>query len=614
MSTPTDPDLHAETSPTQDPGPEPKPTDAPRTAPEPPADDDRSPVSEKTPQSAWGLFHSFEERGMPPPAENTLTDTHSCARLLSTFSDRLVVASTPGTDLPPVLYVADPGTGLVGCGPDRILALSIEVADDLLSDYEELYTMAARAETDSADAEAPPPLPSRRAVINHARGLRSARAPERHQKVVGGVLLHDMQMGGTLASRLTVVPHAQLDADMSVIGTAGGVLDIRSLRILPPSLGGTHFISRNTGVHFHRGARNQHVDRILPAPDAVDHQSRTGFIMRWMGWHMTHSPRRDLLGLIAEGNSGKTTLMNCVQAGLGDYAHVIRPQALGGTRSSSDARPGAHNDELLHFGYGRRLVVVPESGRLNLNRELLNRATGGDRLPTRPIRRAAVQVTVTAALVVVGNTPGPGQSTGAVLGIGGNDETSAALRDRARIVRLPRRGEGAGSPPDDKQLAAAALPTNWTQGFREAALARLLEWAVLMIDQDDPPERTAEMVSDQAHQESAERTRWEAEFIPGVLTQDPARALRDHSKVGRTAPGCADSHSVYQLYLIWHQTYGGDRPPAPQRAVTDALLRHYPGLRETAREGKTLTDQGGGRHKTTHYDGYYIREPGANEV
>ena len=549
---------------------------------------------------------------MPPPAEQTLTDTHSCARLLSSFSDHLVVASTPGTDLPPVIYVVDPGTGLVSCGTDRILALSIEVADDLLSDYEDLYTMAIRAETGSADAQAPPPLPSRRVVINHARGLRSARAPERHQQVVGGVLLHDMRMGGTLASRLTIAPHAELDADMSVIGTPGGVLDIRSLRILPPKEGGRHFISRNTGVQYIRGARDRHVDRIMPAPDAVDHQSRLGFIMRWMGWHMTHPPRRDLLGLIAEGNSGKTTLINCHLAGLGDYAQVIRPQALGGTRASGDGGPGAHNDEILAFGSGRRLVVVPEAGRLN--RELLNRATGGDRLPTRPIRRAAVQVTVTAGLVIVGNPPGPGQSTGAVLGIGGDDKTSAALRDRARIVRMPRRGEGAGSPPDDRGLAAAALPTNWTRPFREAALARLLEWAVLMIDQDDPPEPTAEMVGDQAHQEFAEQVGWKAEFIPGVLTQDPERAVWDHSKVGRSAPRCADSHGVYQQYLIWHETYGSSSPPAPQRAVTDALLRHYPGLRETVREGKTPAGQGGDRHNTRLFDGYYICQPGVNEL
>ena len=218
MSTATDPDLRREVNPPDDPGPAP----VPRTAAELPADDDRSPASEETPQSAWERFNSFEARGMPPPAEQTLTDTHSCARLLSSYSDHLVVASTPAADFPPVIYVADPGTGLVSCRPDRILALSMAVADDLLSDYEELYTMVARAEADSVDAEAPPPLPSRRAVINHARGLRSARAPERHQKVVGGVLLHDMQMGGTLASRLTVVPHAQLDADMSVIGTARG--------------------------------------------------------------------------------------------------------------------------------------------------------------------------------------------------------------------------------------------------------------------------------------------------------------------------------------------------------------------------------------------------------
>ena len=90
-------------------------------------------------------------------------------------------------------------------------------------------------------------------------------------------------------------------------------------------------------------------------------------------------------------------------AGLGDYVQVIRPEAL----AARSGHPGAHNDELLLFGGGRRLVVVMEARRSS--RELLNLATGGDPLPTRPIRRAAVQVTVTAGLAIVGNPPARGR-------------------------------------------------------------------------------------------------------------------------------------------------------------------------------------------------------------
>jgi hypothetical protein len=161
------------------------------------------------------------------------------------------------------------------------------------------------------------------------------------------------------------------------------------------------------------------------------------------------------LGLISEGNAGKTTMVNTVLAGLGDYANVIRSEALGGGQNSRN--PGSHNDDLLRFGGGRRLVFVMEARRHNS--EMLNLVTGGDLMATRPIRRAVVDVIVTAGLAIVGNTAGPDQSNGAVLGIGRDDEVSAALRDRVRIVRLPRRGNGEGSPSDDMELAAAAKPS-----------------------------------------------------------------------------------------------------------------------------------------------------------
>ena len=212
--------------------------------------------------------------GTAPLVDHTLTDTHSCARLLASFSNRLVVAHTPGTDLRSSLYVVDPATGLVSINPDQILALSMQVADNLLVEYEGLEKKMQPADDETAGAEGLAFLPSKNSVINHARGLRSARAADRHQRVVGGVLEHARQTGVTLASRLAVRPHSAIDADMSVIGTPGRVLDIRSRQILPPCEGGTHFISRSTGVESRRDARDPRVDRILPSPSEVDHNSR----------------------------------------------------------------------------------------------------------------------------------------------------------------------------------------------------------------------------------------------------------------------------------------------------------------------------------------------------
>ena len=92
--------------------------------------DSTNPRHETTAQAGMGEFNSYDGRGMPPLAEHTLTDTHSCARLLSTFADCLVVADTPGAGADPLLYVVDPATGLVSsarsqCRPCQCRSLTI---------------------------------------------------------------------------------------------------------------------------------------------------------------------------------------------------------------------------------------------------------------------------------------------------------------------------------------------------------------------------------------------------------------------------------------------------------------------------------------------------------
>ena len=567
----------------------------------PPSTDGVSHTPRKTEGHTVGpKVATSEIPGMPPLSDQTLTVTHSCARLLANFSDQLVVARTPSTELPSKLFVVDPVTGLVSSNGDSILALSMDLADRLLDAHDDL--MAHLASAEGHDPAGPPRLPSRAALINHAQDLRSHRAVARHQMVVGGVLEHDLRNGGILSDRLTVRPHAHLDADMGVIGTPGGVLDIRTRQILPPTEAAKRFISRSTGVAFRPGARDPRVDLILPVPDEVDPGSRTEFIMRWIGWHMTHPPNRDFLALISAGNSGKSTLANTLLAGLGDYCHVVRPEALARGRAPG---PGSHNGELLLFGGGRRFVFVPEAA--HFHHETLNRATGGDLMATRLIRAATVEVIVTAGLVIIGNTPGTHQDTGAVLGIGGDDEVSTALRDRARVVRLPRRGEDEGGPPDDNALSIAALPAKWTTSFREAALARIVEWAVVMADCEHPPEPTTEMVMDRVAQQSAESSNWQTGFIPHLLTTDPEKAIQDDGAAGRRVPREANSRGVYQAYIRWHEANGGGSPLAQRRAVTDALFRHYSGLNSIKREGKVALPDGG-RTKTVYFDGYYIRD------
>ena len=100
--------------------------------------------------------------GMPPLAETTLTDTHSFSRLLATFSDRLVIARTQASDLRSIIYVVDPDSGLVSSNRDHVQALSMQVADHLVADYEDLAREIQLADDETRGPEDLPPLPGRR--------------------------------------------------------------------------------------------------------------------------------------------------------------------------------------------------------------------------------------------------------------------------------------------------------------------------------------------------------------------------------------------------------------------------------------------------------------------
>ena len=129
-----------------------------------------------------------------------------------------------------------------------------------------------------------------------------------------------------------------------------------------------------------------------------------------------------------------------------------------------------------------------------------------------------------------------------------------------------------------------------------------------MVDQQDPPEPTPEMVMDQAIQEGAEQSKWLSQFIPHILTTDPEMAILDEDGTGQRAPRTADSYGVYLAYLDWRRANGGTASPVHRRAVTDALLRHYPGLKGVGREGKVPEPGCGSRTKTIHFPGYFIRD------
>ena len=524
---------------------------------------------------------------MPAPGYSTLSDADDVLRLLLTFGERIVVARSPESQIPDCLFVVNPDTGLLSCSDGDVMGLAILVGKDLL--------------TAAYDAGLEPK--EMNAVTGRAMWLKGKQAPAHLQFGLGGVLNADLQRGtGELLKMLEVKRHEDMDADMGCLGTPEGVLDLKAAQVLPAAEGRKHFITRSTGVRYRPRARHVDVDRVLPPPDKAN--GYIDFILRWIGWHLTHRTARDFLALIAEAGAGKTVLCNVLNAALGPYCVTIRQETLNKTGLEG---AGSHNGAMMNYGGGVRLVLLKEVS--TIKPEGLNLVTGGeDKVPVRMIYKAEVEVPVTAGTVVVGNIPTSGTMTaGAAIGLGGDDDVSRALRDRARFCGLPRR-EGKDLDPE---LLARTNPGTVSAAFREAALARLVQWAQLMADIPTPPESTPQMLADLERQAGREKPNWMTEFIPYVITQDPAIALiPDDEALAIKEPIIANSYAIYQEYHDWHEGKGVGKAAA-QRAITDAAVKFH-GLTVT-NKGKVNRAQAdprkGMRVGTDFYEGWFMADP-----
>lgn len=526
-------------------------------------------------------------RTMPlPPLDVIRNYADTSRQLLITKGKDIVVCQTIGSDIPTDVYIVNPQNGLMSNSEATIQRVVNQVAQDI-------WIRAAEEEGDEL-----------KGIKSWHNKLKNNSA-EDIRKAVGGVI--DASFPDVEIKR-----HDDINIDMSVIGTPQGVLPIRQSEyqslagfVYSPEEGRKRFITRSIPYPFNPEAHHPAVDKIFPSPDVVDHHSRIGFICRWFGWHLTHKPRRDFLALITAPGAGKSTIVNALEKGFGEYMKVVRQE---GMRKNAFTSSSSHNGDMRHFGGGTRWVVFMELSQF-LPKATLNNTTGGDRkMPIREIYKADKEITVTAGTVLVGNTPNNngGKSVGASIGLDGDDDITKALLDRARMCALPRR-EG---DDDDKDLLNITT-SDGDKLFSQSVVARMIEWANVVIDDEVCPEATPEMLGDLWQQRNAEKGLYISEFIPEVLTQDRAEAEVD----AFNSPMAGSSYHIYQKYLSWHEANGEGKPEA-QRRITRDVEEYYqiddkkkPGsVRRDVSCNRVEGDNKATRPKTAVYEDYYMRQ------
>lgn len=167
-----------------------------------------------------------------------------------------------------------------------------------------------------------------------------------------------------------------LDRDPWLLNCRNGAIDLRTGELREHALG--DFITRCAPVAFDPTATAPRFERFVR--EIVADEPTARFLKRWLGYCITGSVREHALALlVGPGANGKSTLLEAIEAVLGEYAGTAAPGLL--TGSNNDHPTGLAD---LH---GRRLVSASESDEGALLREGTVKAiTGGDRIKARRMR------------------------------------------------------------------------------------------------------------------------------------------------------------------------------------------------------------------------------------
>ncbi len=388
--------------------------------------------------------------------------------------------------------------------------------------------------------------PDYQKCLDHANQMRGKFGVAAVRAMMTAVVV-DLSENGLLPPDVMVRRRDEIDADLTCVGTPGGVLDLLEGRILPLDEARERLVLSSTEVEYDPKARHPRVDEILP-PLTDGIAEMDWYRAAILGYGLTHAPAREFLWEICAARSGKTTFGNTVAGGLGRaYVRTIRRELF---RPDRFASASSHSGDLRHLAKPVRFAFVREI-QGQLDSEIIKAASGGDGLGMRRIRLEDEEIEVTAHVWFMGNSKLKG---GPRLDIGDDDESAQAIMDRVK----PLHREPIANP--DKTVVKLKDPS-----FKRAALARLVEYTKACSKMRGfPPAPLSSRLLLEA-QRQAEMADWERDWVPTVLWEKGAA-------VGLALPACSTQVKL-DFDLWWEQHQMGERPD--QSEVSRKVVSHY---------------------------------------
>ena len=489
------------------------------------------------------------ERLTQPNTDNC-NDAANATRMLACFAHKLVVVlpdAQEGAKTPADVYCITP-KGMLSDA--EAAALVLPLARRYWQDCFDL----------SDDME-------RKACIAHAQKLKDKGAYERIQALMRSVVI-DLKNGKQLPEALVVKTRADIDADLGVIGTPEGVVCLHTGVTLNPEEARKRFVFSNTGVNYVPSAQHNKVDEILPPVSELEPESMEWFRARILAYALTHGPAREFLWEVCLEGSGKSTFVNTLQAGLGlNYINTIPAASF---RLDRNRGPSSHNGPLLWLQPPVRISFVMEF-RGRLESDIIKPISGGDQIDVRQISQKWEKVKVSSHVWFLGNDEDEdeeGAGSAPQLGIGQDDSNSRAIQERAKLLKRSR-----------IQNPDKAVVNLKTQEFREAALARLIEYTMEWWDKEFP-ESIPSAVELLEAQKDAEKPEWKREWLPTVVpTIIRPGPLGVPLEVGGPPAEQACTKGVYDHFKSWWQE-NGDGPIPSSTVVGIALSKHLNAKKE----------------------------------
>ncbi|MGI9075057.1 MAG: phage/plasmid primase, P4 family [Bryobacteraceae bacterium] len=186
-----------------------------------------------------------------------------------------------------------------------------------------------------------------------------------------------------------------LDCDKLLLGTPGGVVDLRTGEIRPARI--NDYITKSAAVSPDEKASRVHFDKFLNEITQAD-EGMKRYLQRIAGYCLTGSTREESLYFIyGPGGNGKSKFVNTLASVMGDYAKSAQMDLL------NLAYGDRHPVDLADL-CGARLVTASETqeGR-KWDVQRLKQLTGGDPITARFMRQDPFTYQPEFKLVIIGN-------------------------------------------------------------------------------------------------------------------------------------------------------------------------------------------------------------------